>query len=165
MYAHRVVQGSMQQNSIITTIVMNKGGKFKMYFLFFDFSSQNDAREKLIGHEVESLDSRDETSLKGVLYTCNMTGNKQRLGSVFDDLDPGLSLLCQIDVKICGGIPDMCVLNFPYICPYSEPAVNCYYKYRSWEKKYREMYGKLKTGLDAFWHSYIPPIIFLQSFS
>ena len=35
MYAHRVVQGSIQ-NSIITSVVMNKEGKFKMYFLFFD---------------------------------------------------------------------------------------------------------------------------------
>ena len=23
---------------------------------------------------------------------------------------------------------------------------------------YRQMYGKFKTRLDAFWHSYIPPI-------
>ena len=32
-------------------------------------------------------------------------------------------------------------------------------------KKYREMYGKFKTRLDAFCHSYIPPILFLKSFS
>ena len=32
-------------------------------------------------------------------------------------------------------------------------------------KKYREMYEKLKTQLDAFWHNYIPPIFFLKSFS
>ena len=38
MYAHRVVQGSMQQNSIMTTIVMNKGGKFKICFLFIDLA-------------------------------------------------------------------------------------------------------------------------------
>ena len=25
-------------------------------------------------------------------------------------------------------------------------------------EKYREMYGKFKTRLEAFWHSYIPPI-------
>ena len=30
-------------------------------------------------------------------------------------------------------------------------------------KKYREMYGKFKTQLDAFWHSYIPPIFFYQN--
>ena len=30
-------------------------------------------------------------------------------------------------------------------------------KNSSREKKYREMYGKFKTRLDAFWHSYIPP--------
>ena len=30
---------------------------------------------------------------------------------------------------------------------------------------YRQMYGKFKTRLDAFWHSYIPPIFFLKSFS
>ena len=29
-------------------------------------------------------------------------------------------------------------------------------------KKYRKMYGKFKTRLDAFWHSYIPPIFFLK---
>ena len=28
----------------------------------------------------------------------------------------------------------------------------------------KQMYGKLKTRLDAFWHSYIPPIFFLKSF-
>ena len=27
------------------------------------------------------------------------------------------------------------------------------------------MYGKFKTRLDAFWHSYIPQIFFLKSFS
>ena len=27
---------------------------------------------------------------------------------------------------------------------------------------YRQMYGKFKTRLDAFWHSYIPPIFFLK---
>ena len=26
---------------------------------------------------------------------------------------------------------------------------------------YRQMYGKFKTRMDAFWHSYIPPIFFL----
>ena len=26
------------------------------------------------------------------------------------------------------------------------------------------MYGKFKTWLDAFWHSYIPPIVFLKIF-
>ena len=31
-------------------------------------------------------------------------------------------------------------------------------------KKYRQMYGKLKTRLDAFWHSYIPPFFFLKIF-
>ena len=31
---------------------------------------------------------------------------------------------------------------------------------------YRQMYGKFKTGLDAFWHSYIPLNFFLKiSFS
>ena len=30
---------------------------------------------------------------------------------------------------------------------------------------YRQMYGKFKTRVDAFWHSYIPPIFFLNSFS
>ena len=30
---------------------------------------------------------------------------------------------------------------------------------------YRQMYGKFKTRLDAFWHSYIPLIFFLNSFS
>ena len=29
----------------------------------------------------------------------------------------------------------------------------------------RQMYGTFKTRLDAFWHSYIPPIFFLKSFS
>ena len=29
----------------------------------------------------------------------------------------------------------------------------------------RQMYGKFKTRLDAFWHSYIRPIFFLKSFS
>ena len=29
----------------------------------------------------------------------------------------------------------------------------------------RQMYGQFKTRLDAFWHSYIPPILFLKSFS
>ena len=29
----------------------------------------------------------------------------------------------------------------------------------------RQMDGKFKTRLDAFWHSYIPPILFLKSFS
>ena len=32
-------------------------------------------------------------------------------------------------------------------------------------KKYREMYGKFKTRLNAFFHSYIPPILLLKSFS
>ena len=27
---------------------------------------------------------------------------------------------------------------------------------------YRQMYGKFKTRLDAYWHSYIPPISFLK---
>ena len=27
---------------------------------------------------------------------------------------------------------------------------------------YRQMYGKFKIRLDAFWHSYIPPIFFLK---
>ena len=27
---------------------------------------------------------------------------------------------------------------------------------------YRQMYGKFKTRLDAFWHSYIPTISFLK---
>ena len=27
---------------------------------------------------------------------------------------------------------------------------------------YRQMYGKFKTRLDAFWHSYIPLIFFLK---
>ena len=30
---------------------------------------------------------------------------------------------------------------------------------------YRQMYGKFKTRLDAFWHSYIPPFFSLNSFS
>ena len=29
-------------------------------------------------------------------------------------------------------------------------------------KKYRQMYGKFKTQLDAFWHTYIAPIFFLK---
>ena len=37
-------------------------------------------------------------------------------------------------------------------------------KNSSREKKYGEMYGKFKTRLGAFWHSYIPPIFFLKSF-
>ena len=30
------------------------------------------------------------------------------------------------------------------------------------KKKYREIYEKFKTRLEAFWHSYIPPIFFLK---
>ena len=49
------------------------------------------------------------------------------------------------------------VLNFPYICLYSELLLKIVRG-----KKYRQMYGKFKTRLDAFWHSYIPPNFFLK---
>ena len=78
--------------------------------------SRNDAgwRERESGYIWECLQSEQQSSTTTTLLFVTsirplMTSNNQRLGSVFDDLDPRHSLLCQVgdDVicpcKICGG--------------------------------------------------------------
>ena len=45
-----------------------------------------------------------------------------------------------------------------------EICSNWFTSLRHFAEKFRELYGKLKTLLDAFWHSYIPQIGSMQSF-